>query len=65
MILIVDPGKAYPSQQGRVFRVVIEEQWPDEEHGPQWVQPPSEELPWWLSQFILEDAREQLTGSKR
>ena len=65
MILIVDAGKEYPSEQGRVFRVVVEEQWQDDEHGPQWVQPPADELPWWLAQCILEDAREQLTGSKR
>ena len=65
MILIVDAGKHYDSEQGRVFRVVVEEQWQDDKHGPQWVQPPADELPWWLAQCILEDAREQLTGSKR
>lgn len=60
MILIVDPGKQYQSEQGRVFRVVIEEQWQDDKHGPQWVQPPAEELPSWLAQFILEEAHGQL-----
>lgn len=64
MILIVDAGKDYASEQGRVFRVKIEEQWDDDKHGPQWVQPPAEELPWWLAQHILEDARAQLTGRR-
>ena len=63
MILIVDPGKEYPSEQGRVFRVIIQE---ETRYGSMstWRQPPEEELPWWLAQHILEDAREQLTGSK-
>lgn len=63
MILIVDAGKHYDSEQGRVFRVIIQEEtrYP---HMSTWNVPPADKLPWWLSQCILEDAREQLTGRR-
>lgn len=59
MILIVDPGKQYPSEQGRVFRVIIQE---ETRYGSMstWKQPPEEELPCWLAQCILKEAHVQL-----
>lgn len=63
MILIVDPGKEYPSEQGRLFRVIIQEE-TRHPHMSTWNVPPADKLPWWLAQFILEDAREQLTGRR-
>jgi hypothetical protein len=63
MILIVKPGEHYDSEQGRVFRVVIQEE-TRHPHMSTWNVPPADKLPWWLAQHILEDAREQLTGRR-